>query len=131
MKVANRIKANEEFYSPEAVMTYSGEGLSKMSQNFHNHVRNNIIEKEFALREHPIVLNSWEGYFLDVNEKVKGDLEFQQALVKAYSEYMMDNLAIDKNEDSYKELEIIFLSALKIAFNFRDAENIKLNIKEN
>lgn len=60
--------------------------------------------------------------YLDVNGKVKGDLEFQQALVKAYSEYMMDNLAIDKNEDGYKELEIIFLSALKIAFGFRDAE---------
>lgn len=60
--------------------------------------------------------------YLDVNGKVNDDHEFQDALIKSYSEYLMDNLDINKNDDSYNELRSIFLSALKIAFGFRDAE---------
>lgn len=68
------INPKEEFYSPEAIMTFSSFGLSKMSQNFHDHVRNNIIEKSLAYKKHPIVLNSWEGFYFDVNEEIVNNL---------------------------------------------------------
>lgn len=69
--------------------------------------------------------------YLDVNGKVQDDKMFQDELIKNFSAYLMGNLNIEMNDESYSELYDIFLSALKIAFNFRDSENIKLNIKEN
>lgn len=63
------LKAGEEFVSPEAVLTYSEEGLGGMSRNFHDHIRQNIIEKEFAFSPRPIVINSWEASYFTVSEE--------------------------------------------------------------
>ena len=42
-----------------------------MSRNFHDHIRNNIIERQFAFSPRPIVINSWEAsYFTVTEEKV-------------------------------------------------------------
>ena len=66
-----KLAAGESFISPEAVMTFSEEGLGGMSRNFHDHIRQNIIEKEFAFQPRPIVINSWEAsYFAVTEEKV-------------------------------------------------------------
>ncbi len=56
----------ERFMSPEAVMTYSCTGLGKMSRNFHAFVRNNIMPK-IALEPHPVVLNTWEACYFDID----------------------------------------------------------------
>ena len=65
------LKAGEALTSPEAIMTYSDQGLGGMSRNFHDHIRNNIIEREFAFSPRPIVINSWEAsYFTVTEEKV-------------------------------------------------------------
>ena len=67
--------------------------------------------------------------YMDLNNEIKEDLEFQKKLINEYSTYLMDELNIEKNDESYSELESIFLSALKIAFNFRDAENFVKDAK--
>lgn len=61
--------------------------------------------------------------YMDINAKVKGDEEFQKTIINEFSTYLMDELKIEKTTDAYKELEQIFLYALKIAFGFKDAEN--------
>ena len=63
------LKAGEELTSPEALLTYSEEGLGGMSRNFHDHIRQNIIEKEFAFSPRPIVINSWEASYFTVSEE--------------------------------------------------------------
>ena len=62
------LKSGEELTSPEAIMTYSDQGLGGMSRNFHDHIRQNIIEKEFAFAPRPIVINSWEASYFTVSE---------------------------------------------------------------
>ena len=65
------LKTGESLISPEAIMTYSDNGFGGMSRNFHDHIRQNIIEKEFAFSPRPIVINSWEAsYFAVTEEKV-------------------------------------------------------------
>lgn len=65
------LRPMECLVSPEAVMTYSDCGLGGMSRNFHDHIRQNIIEREFAFAPRPIVINSWEAsYFTVTEEKV-------------------------------------------------------------
>ena len=63
------LKQGESFVSPEAIMTYSDEGLGGMSRNFHDHIRQNIIEREFAFSPRPIVINSWEASYFTVSEE--------------------------------------------------------------
>lgn len=59
----------ESLVSPEAVMTYSDQGLGGMSRNFHDHIRSHIIERKFAYAPRPIVINSWEASYFAVSEE--------------------------------------------------------------
>lgn len=63
------LNVGESLSSPEAIMTYSDQGFGGMSRNFHDHIRQTIIEKEFAFSPRPIVINSWEASYFTVNEE--------------------------------------------------------------
>ena len=63
------LKKGQAFYSPEAVMTFTDKGIGQVSRNFHDHTRNHIIPPRFANATRPIVINSWEGVYFDVNEE--------------------------------------------------------------
>ena len=59
----------EVFEAPEAVMTFSDEGFNGMSQNMHAFVREHIVRGEWKNRIRPVLLNSWEASYFDINEK--------------------------------------------------------------
>ena len=61
------LKDGESFTSPEAVMTYSDEGIGKMSRNFHTFIRNKILPPE-PFEKRPVVLNTWEACYFDIDE---------------------------------------------------------------
>lgn len=63
------IPAGERFFTPEAVMVYSDCGIGGMSRAFHDFVRRQIIPPSFVNRHRPVVLNTWEGCYFDVNEQ--------------------------------------------------------------
>lgn len=60
---------NEEFYTPEAVMTYSPNGYNGASENMHNFVVEHIVAKAWAKKEKPVLLNSWEAMYFDISEE--------------------------------------------------------------
>ena len=60
---------NEEFEAPEAVMTYSNEGFNGMSRNMHQFVRNCIVRGVWKDKPRPVLLNSWEAAYFDINER--------------------------------------------------------------
>ena len=64
-----KLNGGESFATPEAVLVYSGEGFNKMSQNFHDLYRNHLINPAFAFKKRPIVLNCWESFYFDFDEK--------------------------------------------------------------
>lgn len=57
----------EVFRTPELALTYSKEGLSGSSRNFHRWARNYKLAHGNSLRK--ILLNSWEGVYFDINEE--------------------------------------------------------------
>lgn len=61
------IRADEEIKTPEMILTYSCEGVHKVSQNLHKWGRKYALAHGDDLR--PIVLNSWEGVGLNFNEE--------------------------------------------------------------
>ena len=62
------LEAGESFESPEAIMTYSDKGLGQMTRNLHSFTKKNIMPPE-AAEPHPVVLNSWEACYFDINEE--------------------------------------------------------------
>lgn len=62
------IEPGEEFEAPEAVMTYSDRGFNGMSHNMHDFVSEHIIRGSWKHKERPILLNSWEACYFNINE---------------------------------------------------------------
>lgn len=56
---------DETFYAPEVVLTYSGEGLGKLSQNLHECYRNHLCRGVYKNKIRPILINSWEAAYFN------------------------------------------------------------------
>lgn len=63
------LKAGEAFQTPEAVMVYTREGLSAMSQTYHKLYRTRLARGYWRDRERPVLLNNWEATYMDFNEE--------------------------------------------------------------
>ncbi len=62
------VGASDTFESPEAVMTVSDKGFNGMSFNMHSFVEDHILRGKWAKAERPVLLNSWEAAYFDINE---------------------------------------------------------------
>ncbi|MDE7434829.1 MAG: alpha-galactosidase [Lachnospiraceae bacterium] len=63
------IGAGECFEAPEAVMTYSWDGYNGMSGHMHSFVREHIVRGTWKHKLRPVLLNSWEASYFDINER--------------------------------------------------------------
>ena len=63
------LKPNEQFSTPEVILSYSDSGMETLSHNFHNVIRNNICRGEYKLSERPVLINNWEATYFDFNEE--------------------------------------------------------------
>jgi alpha-galactosidase len=64
-----QLDPGEVFTSPEALLVYSGDGLSGMSRCFHSVIEECIVPEHWTRRERPVVLNSWEAQYFRVDEE--------------------------------------------------------------
>lgn len=63
------LKPNEQFSTPEVILSYSDSGMETLSHNFHNVIRNNICRGEYKQSERPVLINNWEATYFDFNEE--------------------------------------------------------------
>lgn len=63
-----RLEVGEELEAPESVMTFSPDGFNGMSQRMHSFVRNCIVRGAWKKKLRPVLLNSWEAAYFDINE---------------------------------------------------------------
>ena len=63
------LESGESFTSPEAVMTYSPSGIGEVSRNFHRFTRDHILPPE-PFERRPVVLNSWEAFYFNIDGKL-------------------------------------------------------------
>lgn len=59
----------EQFISPEAVMVYSDQGLTGMSQAFHGFYRSHLINQKWVDKPRPVLINNWEATYFDFDEE--------------------------------------------------------------
>lgn len=63
------LEAGAEFWTPEAVMTYSSEGFEKMSSNFHHTFRELCAVANTNMRDSPVLINNWEAIYFDFDKE--------------------------------------------------------------
>ena len=95
-----KLESEESFYTPEAVLTFSAEGLGKMTRNFHDFYRNHLIRSKYRNQKRPILINNWEATYFDFNTEKLLDI------AKLASQYGIEMLVMDdgwfghRNDDS-------------------------------
>lgn len=63
-----KLMPGETFSSPEAVLTYSDQGLGGASARFQQFVNEHIVRGLWKWRERPVLLNSWEAFYFKYDE---------------------------------------------------------------
>ncbi|MGM0341291.1 alpha-galactosidase [Candidatus Enterococcus murrayae] len=64
-----QLNAEETFYSPQALLSYSDRGFNGSSQSFHRFFTDHLISPAWKNKERPLLINSWEMTYYDVNHK--------------------------------------------------------------
>ena len=83
------LEAEAEFWTPEAVMTYSSEGFEKMSANFHHTFREHLCRGKYKHERRPVLINNWEATYFDFDkEKILN-------IAKGASELGVEMLVLD------------------------------------
>ena len=66
------LQSGESFATPECVLVYSNKGLGEMSRTYHKLYRRNLARGKYRDKARPVLLNSWEGVYMDfTGEKLK------------------------------------------------------------
>lgn len=96
------LKVGETFVTPQALLTYSSEGLGGMSRNFHKACRKHLGACA-EQKKHPIVLNLWEAFYFNVNEQdVLKTIDIAQS-------FGIDTLVLDDGWFGKRESELTSL----------------------
>ena len=97
------LEGGDSFEAPEAVMTFSEKGFSGMSTHMHDFVREHIVRGEWKYKNRPVLLNSWEAAYFQINEKKL--LKLATAAKKAGMElFVMDDGWFGTRDDDTQSL---------------------------
>ncbi len=77
------------YSTPTLYSTYSNKGLNGISQNFHRHVRREIVRFPEPGKVRPVHLNTWEGIYFD------HDPEYIVQMVRSAAEIGVERFIID------------------------------------
>eukprot|EP00180_Rhodochaete_pulchella_P003672 Plantae.Rhodophyta-Rhodochaete_pulchella.ctg6488.p1 GENE.Plantae.Rhodophyta-Rhodochaete_pulchella.ctg6488~~Plantae.Rhodophyta-Rhodochaete_pulchella.ctg6488.p1 ORF type:complete len:736 (-),score=119.30 Plantae.Rhodophyta-Rhodochaete_pulchella.ctg6488:591-2513(-) len=97
------LKKDESFHAPEVVMAYSSNGMGHMSREYHRLYRNRLMPPEWRNKKPPILLNTWEATYFNVNHEVL--LEIARCCVKADIELLcLDDGWFGNRNNEYSSL---------------------------
>lgn len=63
------LEKGEAFDTPQAILSYSGTGLTKLSQQYHEIIREHICRGAYKHAKRPILINNWEATYFNFNEE--------------------------------------------------------------
>ena len=64
-----RLSPGESFFTPEALLCYSSQGLGELSRNYHEMIRRHICRGKHVFSHRPVVYNNWEATTADFDEE--------------------------------------------------------------
>ncbi|WP_461878964.1 alpha-galactosidase [Fusicatenibacter sp.] len=63
------LEKGEAFDTPQAILSYSGTGFTKLSQQYHEIIREHICRGTYKHAKRPILINNWEATYFNFNEE--------------------------------------------------------------
>ncbi len=118
------IRPKESFQTPEAIMTYSKDGLNGLSQNMHRFIMNAVIPKNFQNKERPILINNWEATYFDFNHEKLVALA-KEAKAVGIELFVLDDGWFGKRNDDKTSLGDWFTNEEKLGGTLKElAESI-------
>jgi alpha-galactosidase len=63
------LKPGDKFYTPEVILSRSGNGMEALSHQFHRVIREHVCRGKYKLAERPVLINNWEATYFDFNEE--------------------------------------------------------------
>lgn len=107
------LETGEMFQAPEVILSYSSEGMNRLSQNLHHCIRQHICRGKYKEEIRPILINSWEAAYFDFT----GDTIYE--LAKAAKGVNIDMLVMDdgwfgKRDDDNSGLGDWFVNEKKL-----------------
>ena len=90
----------ESFETPEAVLTFSDQGLNGASAHFHDFINEHVIRGDWKKKERPVLFNNWEATFFDFNENKLMTLAKKAKDLGAELFVLDDGWFGDRNNDS-------------------------------
>jgi alpha-galactosidase len=64
-----KLTPGDSFHTPEVIMTFSADGFTKLSHNYHAIIRNNVCRGAFKLARRPILINNWEATYFNFDRE--------------------------------------------------------------
>lgn len=58
----------ETFQTPEAIMSFTNQGMNQLSQQMGSFYRHHLVNQRFARQERPILINNWEATYFDFDQ---------------------------------------------------------------
>ena len=108
-----QLKQGEVFDAPEVVMSYSGEGFSKLSNTFHKAYRIHLCRGKYKLSRRPILINNWEATYFQFDEEKLFQIA-KEAKELGVEMFVMDDGWFGKREDDTSGLGDWFVNEKKI-----------------
>ena len=107
------LKPSEVFDTPEVIMSYSNNGMEKLSHNFHKVIREHVCRGKYKLAERPVLINNWEATYFDFNEEKILKIA-EQAASLGVDMLVLDDGWFGKRDDDCSGLGDWFVSEEKL-----------------
>jgi Alpha-galactosidase len=107
------------FEVPEAVMSFSSEGLTQLSHNFHDAIRENLCRSRYISGPRPVLINNWEATYFDFTGKKL--LEIATAAKDIGADlFVMDDGWFGKRSDDNSSLGDWFVNEQKLGCSLNE-----------
>lgn len=108
-----RLKARNSFYTPEVILSCSGEGMGALSRQFHRIIREHVCRGRYKLTERPVLINNWEATYFDYDDEKIMNLA-KEAAGLGVDMLVLDDGWFGKREDDSSSLGDWYVNEKKL-----------------
>lgn len=63
------LAAGEAFFAPQVLMSYSSEGFTGLTHQYHDLIREHICRGAYKHAKRPVLINNWEATYFDFDKE--------------------------------------------------------------
>ncbi|MCT3399988.1 alpha-galactosidase [Lentilactobacillus hilgardii] len=117
-----QLASGESFITPEVIMSYTDNGLNKMSNTLHKLLRNRVARGKYMHQQRPILINNWEATYFDFNaDKIQNILDSAAPL--GIEMFVLDDGWFGHRNDDKSSLGDWFVNKNKLPKGLKDISN--------